>query len=140
MMQDRIPGFSAERGSIIAVIATDLPLLPSQLDRVARRATIGIGRGGTPGGNNSGDMFLAFSTANEMDVPQLGGPWKTLKSLNDERLDPIYMAVVEAVEEAVLNAMLAAEDTPTARPAGSVCRAIDPAELLSCLAPGCAAG
>lgn len=129
MMEDRLPGFKAERGSIIVIIATDLPLLPSQLDRLARRATIGIGRGGTPGGNSSGDIFLAFSTANEMDLPQLSGPWKSMVSLNDDLLDPVYMAAVEAIEEAVLNAMLAAEDTPTARPAGAVCRAID-AEAL----------
>lgn len=133
MMEDRIPGLKAERGSIIAVIATDLPLLPSQLDRIARRATIGIGRGGTPGGNNSGDIFLAFSTANRMELPQSSGPWKTMKSLNDERLDAVYLATVEAVEEAVLNAMLAAEDVPTARPPGSICRAIDPANLQRCL-------
>lgn len=133
MSEDRIPDFNAERGSIIAIIATDLPLLPSQLDRLARRATIGIGRGGTPGGNNSGDIFLAFSTANQMNLPQLSGPWKTMTSLNDERLDPVYMAAVEAVEESVLNAMLAAEDSPTARPAGSICRALNPAALRHCL-------
>jgi len=129
MTEDRIPGFKAERGSIIVVIATDLPLLSSQLDRLARRATIGLGLGGTPGGNGSGDIFLAFSTANTMLLPQFSGPWKTLRSLNDERLDPVYLAAVEAVEEAVLNAMLAAEDMPTARPAGSICRAIDAAAL-----------
>ena len=136
MMEDRIPGLSTERGSIVAIVATDLPLLPSQLDRVARRATIGIGRGGTPGGNNSGDIFLAFSTANRMDLPQLSGPWKTLTSLNDERLDRVYMAAVEAVEEAILNALLAAEDLPTARPAGSICRAMDPIMLKKCLGIG----
>lgn len=136
MSEGRIPGLSAERGSIIAIIATDLPLLPSQLDRLARRATIGIGRGGTPGGNNSGDIFLAFSTANRKELPQLSGPWTSFVALNDERLDPVYMAVVEAVEEAVLNAMLAAEDVPTARPAGSVCHAIDPARLMACLSTG----
>lgn len=133
MMDNRMPGFNTERGSIIAVIATDLPLLPSQLDRLSRRGAIGIGRGGTPGGNNSGDIFLAFSTANKMDLPQLSGPWKTMTSLNDEKLDPVYMAAVEAVEEAVLNALLAAEDTPTARPSGSICRAINPAALKACL-------
>lgn len=131
MVEDRIPGFAAERGSIIAIIATDLPMLPSQLERLARRATIGIGRGGTPGGNNSGDIFLAFSTANEMPLPQLNGPWKTTVSVNDERLDDVYLAAVEAVEESVLNAMLAAEDIPTARPSGSVCRAVDPTTLIA---------
>src|SRR5690625_7739511 len=76
----------------------------------------GIGRGGTPGGNSSGDMFLAFSTANDLDLPQVSGPWRQMTCLNDELLDPVYLAAVEAVEEAVLNAMLAAEDTPMARP------------------------
>jgi D-aminopeptidase len=133
MTQARIPGLSVERGSIICVIATDIPLLPSQLERLARRATIGIGRGGTPGGNNSGDIFLAFSTANEMELPQLSGPWKTLNSLNDELLDAVYLAAVEAVDEAVLNAMLAADTTVTARPAGRICHAIDPDELVTIL-------
>src|SRR5699024_3575855 len=125
MPEDRIPDLPQERGSIICVIGTDLPLLPSQLQKLARRATIGIGRGGTPGGNNSGDMFLAFSTANDLDLPQVSGPWRQMTCLNDELLDPVYLAAVEAVEEAVLNAMLAAEDTPMARPSGTVCRAID---------------
>lgn len=133
MMEDRIPGLTQERGSIICILATDLPLLPLQLKKLARRATIGIGRGGTPGGNSSGDMFLAFSVANEMDLPQLSGPWRQMTSLNDEYLDPVYLAAVEAVEEAVLNAMLMAEDVPTARPPGAVCRAIDPQRLLSLL-------
>ena len=135
MTENRMPDFQTERGSIICVIATDLPLLPSQLNRIARRATIGIGRGGTPGGNNSGDIFLAFSTANEMDLPQLDGPWRNFRSLNDELLDSIYLAAVESIEEAVLNALLGAEDTPTARPPGAWCRAIDAdqlKQLLSC--------
>lgn len=133
MNADRLPDFESERGSIIAVIATDIPLLPSQLDRLARRGSIGIGRGGTPGGNNSGDIFLAFSTANEMELPQLSGPFKTMVSLNDEGLDPVYMATVEAVDEAILNAMLAAEDTPMARPTGGICKALEPQQLLACL-------
>lgn len=130
MTADRIPDMLTERGSIVCIIATDLPLLPGQLNKLARRATIGIGRGGTPGGNDSGDMFLAFSTANDMDLPQLSGPWRQMQCLNDGLLDPVYLAVVEAVDEAVLNAMLMAHDTPTARPQGSVCRAIDPQKLL----------
>lgn len=133
MTEDKIPNLASERGSVICIIGTDLPLLPSQLQKVARRATIGIGRGGTPGGNNSGDMFLAFSVANGMDLPQLSGAWRQMTCLNDEWLDPVYLAAVEAVEEAVLNAMLMAEDTPTARPNGAVCRAIDPQRLLALL-------
>ncbi len=126
---DRIPNMTTERGSIIVVIATDLPLSPSQLERLSRRASIGIGRAGTPGGNNSGDIFLSFSSANEMDLPQLSGPWRQMTTLNDERLDPVYLAAVEAVDEAVLNALCAAQDVPLARPAVGTCRAIDPAFL-----------
>jgi D-aminopeptidase len=100
----------AERGSIIVVVATDLPLAPHQLKRVARRCSIGIGRNGTPGGNNSGDIFLAFSTANSQAMPHRAAWHLSLEILNDEGLDPVYMAVVDSVEEAVVNAMLAAED------------------------------
>lgn len=125
MPHDRIPGLNHESGSIIVILATDIPLLPGQLERLARRASIGIGRAGSPGGNNSGDIFLAFSTANEMPLPHLTGPWRTMTSLNDDLLDPVYMAAVEAVDEAVLNALCAAQDVPLARPSGGICRAID---------------
>ena len=85
-------------------------MAPHQLKRVARRAAIGIGRGGTPGGNSSGDIFLAFSTGNMGPMPHKAPPRLSLDIVNDELFDPIYLAVVECVEEAVLNAMLAAED------------------------------
>lgn len=127
---NRMEEMPAERGSVIVVLATDLPLTPLQLERLARRATIGIGRGGTPGGNNSGDMFLAFSTANEMELPQLSGPWRDFRSLNDELLDSVYLAAVESIEEAVINAMLVADDTPTVKPAGGMCRALRAKELI----------
>lgn len=133
LTQDLIPDMPAERGSIICVVATDIPLSPGQLERLARRATIGIGRGGTPGGNNSGDIFVAFSTANKAPLPQLDGHWVTCTTLNDELLDPVYLAAVQAVEEAILNAMLAAEDVPLARPAGGMCRALRADELMSAL-------
>ena len=99
-----------ERGSIIAVVATDLPAAPHQLKRIARRCAIGIGRNGTPGGNGSGDIFLAFSTANALPLPHRAPALLRIEIVNDELFDPIYMAVVQATEEAVLNAMLAAED------------------------------
>lgn len=134
MDENRIPDMKAERGSIIVVLATDIPLLPGQLERLSRRAAIGIGRSGTPGGNNSGDIFLAFSTANEMDLPQLSGPWRHMECLNDELLDPVYMAAVEAIDEAILNAMCAAVDVPLARPADGVCCAIDGEEVARLLA------
>lgn len=98
-----------ERGSIIVVVATDLPLAPHQLQRVARRCSIGIGRNGTPGGNNSGDIFLAFSTANKRPMLHVASPLLSLEVINDEQLTQVYQAVVDSVEEAVINAMLAAE-------------------------------
>lgn len=100
-----------ERGSIIVVIATDLPMAPHQLKRLARRAAIGIGRNGTPGGNNSGDIFLAFSTANPQPMAHKAPVMLGLEIINDEHLDPVYTAAVDSVEEAVVNAMLAAEDS-----------------------------
>jgi len=126
---DRLRGrrvFSEERGSIIVIVATDAPLLPGQLDRLARRASIGIGRGGTPSGNNSGDIFLAFSTAN--DPGPLPEPAElSFKAVSNDDLDPLFMGVVETVEEAVLNAMLAAETTRGK--AGRIVDAIDPETL-----------
>jgi D-aminopeptidase len=120
-----------EQGSIIVILATDLPMAPHQLRRLAKRASIGIGRGGTPGGNNSGDIFLAFSTAgSEMDLPQFSPTLLQMDFVNDEQFDAIYLAAVESVEEAVLNAMLAADDTPTFRPADKVCRALPHAALM----------
>ena len=111
-LQDNTPQSQLqERGSIIVVIATDLPLAPHQLKRLARRAAIGIGRNGTPGGNNSGDIFLAFSTANPQPMAHRAPLMLGLGMVNDEYLDPVYLAAVESVEEAVVNAMLAAEDS-----------------------------
>jgi D-aminopeptidase len=124
------PIHTAETGSIIVILATDLPLSPLQLRRLAKRASIGIGRGGSPGGNNSGDIFLALSVANRIDMPQAGPPLYRLDVLNDELLDPVFEAAVEAVEEAVINALLAGEDTPTFRPPGRIVPALRAAELL----------
>jgi len=116
---------SAEMGSIIVVLATDAPLSGLSLRQVAKRAAIGVGRGGTPGGNNSGDIFLAFSTANEVAVPQHCAPILTKQELNIEYLDPLYLATVEAIEEAVINALVAGEDVATVKPSGRICRALD---------------
>jgi len=101
-----------------------LPMAPHQLQRLAKRAAIGIGRGGTPGGNNSGDIFLAFSTANPQSLPQLSDTWSNMRLLNDERLDPVYMAAVD-------NALLAAEDMTTLKPSGLTCKAIDADRLAA---------
>lgn len=125
-----------ERGSIIVVLATDLPMAPHQLDRLARRAAIGIGRGGTPGGNGSGDIFLAVSTANRGPLPQMAPAFRSLETLSDECFDAVYMAAVEAVEEAVVNALLAAFDMTTLKPAGGVVPAIDGRALAALFAGG----
>ena len=127
MQEDRM--MDEEKGSIIVILGTNLPLAPQQLKRLAKRAAIGIGRGGTPGGNSSGDIFLGFSTANAGPLPHLRGSTFAMEVLNDDRLDSVYLAAVEAIEEAVVNALLAAEDMTTLRPAGLTCRAIDPARL-----------
>jgi D-aminopeptidase len=106
----RCPGGQArdrEHGSIIVVIGTDAPLLPHQLRRVARRAALGIGRMGGIAGAGSGDLFLAFSTAKPGAADTLGVT--SVSMLDDERIDPIYEATVQATEEAIINAMLAAK-------------------------------
>jgi len=109
-----------ETGSIIVVIATDAPLSTISLRHLARRAGLGLGRGGTPGGNSSGDIFLAFSTAPFGPMPQQAGPLIQRSELNAELLDPIYLAAVEAVEESVVNAIVAGTDTPTFRFPGKI--------------------
>lgn len=127
------PIWNAERGSIIVVLATDAPLLPNQLERLARRAAIGIGRGGTPSGNNSGDIFIAFSTANDPG-PLPEPPRLNLEALGSDELDALFMAAVESVEEAVLNAMLAA-DTMTGRKGRRV-EALDSRRLMTLFESG----
>ena len=114
-----------ELGSIIVVLATDAPLMPHQLARLARRAALGMARGGTIGGNGSGDIFLAFSTANGAPPARLGLDVLDARMLSDECCDPVYEAAVGAVEEAVLNALLAATPRPTVRPPGGTMPAID---------------
>ncbi|HET9396242.1 MAG TPA: P1 family peptidase, partial [Nitrospiraceae bacterium] len=89
--QDRL--FQSERGSIIVAIGSDAPMMPHQLRRVAKRAALGIGRNGTPGGNNSGDMFLAFSTANDIPLKDLRAQKQhSFAFLPDESFDPFYLA------------------------------------------------
>ncbi len=94
-------------GSIIIVVATDAPLLPHQLRRVAVRASLGLARLGSIAGNSSGDIFLAFSTANP--GASGGGAVRPLEMLPNEALNPIFEATVQATEEAILNSMIAAE-------------------------------
>jgi D-aminopeptidase len=104
-----IPSDIAERGSIIVVVATDAPLLAHQLKRLARRVTLGLGRNGSISGNDSGDIFIAFSTANSGAGAEQHNV-VSLKMLPNDALDPVFRATVEATEEAIVNAMVAARD------------------------------
>ncbi len=97
----------ADTGSIIIVIATDAPLLPNQLKRLARRASMGLARTGSSSGNGSGDIFIAFSTANP-DAGKTSGLVNLTLLPNDE-MNPLFEATVQATEEAIVNAMVAAE-------------------------------
>ncbi|MGO9039372.1 MAG: P1 family peptidase [Steroidobacteraceae bacterium] len=103
-----MPSDIAERGSIIVVVATDAPLLAHQLKRIAHRVTLGLGRNGSISGNESGDIFIAFSTANPGAAAE--GHVVELKMLPNDSLDPVFRATVEATEEAIVNAMVAARD------------------------------
>jgi L-aminopeptidase/D-esterase-like protein len=96
-----------EVGSIIIVVATDAPLLPHQLKRLARRATMGLARTGSTSGNSSGDIFVAFSTAN----PNAARPEgiAELKMVPNNEMDGLFAATVQATEEAIINAMVGAE-------------------------------
>ncbi len=94
-------------GSIIVIIATDVPLLPHQLKRIAQRIPLGVGIVGGRGSNGSGDIFLAFSTANENAFNR--DEATTVETMSNDRLMPVFEATVQAVEEAIINAMVAAE-------------------------------
>jgi D-aminopeptidase len=102
----RWPAAPGNEGSCVCIVATDAPLVPSQLERVARRTFLGLGRVGSYASNGSGEVALAFSTANraaferdsEEDV-------RRLEMLRNDALDPLFAATVEATEEAVLNAL-----------------------------------
>ena len=101
------PAMGEGLGSIIIIVATDAPLLPHQLERVIKRAALGIARDGSVAHNGSGDIFIAFSTANTGLAA--GQPTVPLKMVPNERINPLFYATVEATEEAVINAMIAAE-------------------------------
>ena len=103
-----MPSDRAETGSIIVVVATDAPLLPHQLKRLARRVPLGLGRNGSISGNGSGDIFIAFSTANASasGVDALA----SLTMVPNDALDELFGAAVEATEESIVNAMVAARD------------------------------
>ena len=101
-----IPGevYKKETGSCIAVVATDAPLLPHQLKRLARRVPLGLARTGSVSGNGSGDLFIAFSTAN----PNVANPDRithSVETIPNDNMDPIFAGVVQATEEAIVNAL-----------------------------------
>jgi D-aminopeptidase len=96
-----------ELGSIIVVVATDAPLLPHQLKRIATRVSLGVGRMGGFGGNSSGDIFIAFSTANPRAAAARDST--RVAMIANDRINPLFYATVQATEEAIINAMLAAE-------------------------------
>jgi D-aminopeptidase len=98
---------SAEMGSIIVVVATDAPLLPHQLKRLATRVSLGVGRMGGFGGNSSGDIFIAFSTANRGGAAARDST--RVAMIANDRMNPLFYATVQATEESIINAMLAAE-------------------------------
>jgi len=105
-----IPGpkvWDDDVGSIIVVVATDAPLIPTQLKRVARRVTLGLGRDGSYSGDGSGDIFIAFSTANSGAASSNGV--RSLSMLPNDQINPLFLATVQGTEEAVVNAMIAAE-------------------------------
>jgi D-aminopeptidase len=97
----------ADTGSIIVVVATDAPLLPHQLKRVVKRAALGIAKNGGIGGNSSGDIFIAFSTANPKAATDV--ELASLKMLSNNQINPVFAATVNATEEAIINAMVAAQ-------------------------------
>jgi D-aminopeptidase len=141
-------------GSIIVVVGTDAPLLPHQCDRLAQRAGLGVARTGGAGEHTSGDLFLAFSTGNaggarsgdspdpgraERGSPQLGGPDPSpppvtlpVRALSDDYITPLFYAVIEATEEAILNTLLSAE-TMTGRD-GHTAHALPTDRLLEVMA------
>lgn len=127
-----------EVGSIIVIIGTDVPLLPVHLKRLAKRGAIGIARTGTPGGHYSGDIMLAFSTANELPLPSLTetnqAAFEQMDCLREPHFDDLYDAAVQAVEEAIINALLAAETVPIVKPSGLKAKAIDHDRLTTLLA------
>ncbi len=104
-----LPKRTQNYGSIIAVIATDAPLLPHQLNRIAKRVSLGIGRVGSYAAHGSGEIILSFSTANKVPRESAKMVYR-VKSLLEHRMNPIYEASIETTEEAILNALCVAED------------------------------
>jgi L-aminopeptidase/D-esterase-like protein len=98
---------NARSNSIIIVIGTDAPLLPSQLERIAKRASLGLARTGSVASNGSGDLFIAFSTSNEIQLRPAS--LETFSFVPNAFIDPLFEATVQATEEAIVNAIIAGE-------------------------------
>jgi len=120
---------AADTGSIIIVVATDAPLLPHQLERISRRAAMGLARMGSSAGNGSGDLFVAFSTANAGGLS--GAAVAQAGFIGNDYMDPLFVATVEATEEAITNALVAARDMQGTE--GHHVKAIDHAALVEVL-------
>lgn len=105
---EHIESFACKEGegSIVVIVATDAPVLPWQLSKISKRVTLGLGNMGSGYQNGSGDIFLAFSTANENAFSYTKS---TLTMLSDEKIEPLYKAVSEATEEAIVNALVASD-------------------------------
>jgi D-aminopeptidase len=123
--------YAPEEGSLIVILATDAPLLPHQLKRLAKRATLGMARTGSLGGNSSGDIFLAFSTANAAAGEGDERGLSILQALGNDHIDPLLTSAVYATEEAIINAMVAA-DTMTGQD-GLTVHALPHEELIPLL-------
>jgi L-aminopeptidase/D-esterase-like protein len=107
LMPEVVQKKAGDGGSIIIVVATDAPLLPHQLKRLVKRAALGLGRNGSIANNSSGDIFIAFSTANQEAAATK--EVAAVKMLPNERIDPLFTATIQATEEAIINALVAAE-------------------------------
>ena len=111
-MAEHLPGpepYGSDTGSVIAVVATDAPMVSHQLKRLARRVSLGVGRGGSISGHGSGDIFLAFSTAGAEDLGE-DTPYLALNIVADHRMDPFFEAVIQAVDEAIMNVLAVSEE------------------------------
>jgi L-aminopeptidase/D-esterase-like protein len=118
-----------ETGSIIIVVGTDAPLMPHQLKRLTRRAALGLSRTGSIAGNGSGDIFIAFSTANEQASQASSGV--AIDTFANEAIGPIFRATVQATEEAITNALVAGRDMTGNR--GNTVKGIDHDRLKAIL-------
>jgi len=133
LRDDRVRGATnaaaADTGSIIIVVATDAPLLPQQLKRIAKRAGMGLARMGSYAGNGSGDIFVAFSTANADALHDK--PLQQMSFIGNDHVDPLFEATAQAAEESIVNAMIAARDMQG--DGGHYAKALPQAQLIPLL-------